>query len=146
MAHFAEVDPSTNTVIRVLVVDQDFINTGSLGDPNRWIQTSYNTRGGVHYGTAANGSYLPDGGTALRGNYAGRGHEYHKDIDAFIAPLGNNWPSWTVSTETYSYQAPITMPTDANTANGEYYEWNEDLYNSNNSLGWIKVYGIPFGG
>ena len=72
MAHFAEVDPSTNTVIRVLVVDQDFINTGSLGDPNRWIQTSYNTRGGVHYGTAANGSYLPDGGTALRGNY-GRG-------------------------------------------------------------------------
>ena len=31
MSHFAEVDPSTNTVIRVIVVQQDFIDTGVVG-------------------------------------------------------------------------------------------------------------------
>jgi len=49
MSHFAEVNPDTNTVIRVIVAEQDFINSGSVGPANRWIQTSYNTRGGKHY-------------------------------------------------------------------------------------------------
>ena len=60
MSHFAEID-NDNIVQRVLVVDQDFIDSGKLGDPNNWVQTSYNTRGGVHYAPNSN---TPDGGIA----------------------------------------------------------------------------------
>ena len=48
MSYFAELD-SENIVIRVIAADQDFIDSGKVGDPNNWVQTSYNTRGGVHY-------------------------------------------------------------------------------------------------
>ena len=39
-----------------------------------WIQTSYNTAGGTH----------KDGGTALRGNYAGIGYIWDEDNNYFI--------------------------------------------------------------
>ena len=48
MAHFAQIDEN-NIVIRILVIEQEEINTGNWGNPNTWIQTSYNTRAGVHY-------------------------------------------------------------------------------------------------
>jgi len=154
MSHFAEVDPNTNLVLRVIVAEQDFIDSGAVGEPSRWVQTSYNTRQGLHYGEVVNSDYdpndedsgpraryMPDGGTPLRGNYAGIGYEYHSNIDAFIPPKANSeWNSWTVNTSIYVYEAPNPVPTDANTANGEFYEWNEDVYLANNSGGWIKVY------
>lgn len=62
MAHYAQIDDD-NIVQRVLVVEQDVVDTGKLGDPSKWIQTSYNTAGGVH----------KLGGTPLRKNYAGLG-------------------------------------------------------------------------
>ena len=68
MAHFAQID-SNNIVTQVLVIDQETVNTGLFGDPNSFVQTSYNTRGGVHYGQDGQ----PDGGVALRKNYAGIG-------------------------------------------------------------------------
>ena len=140
MSHFAEVDPSTNTVIRVIVAEQDFIDTGAVGEPSRWIQTSYNTRAGVHYAEQANGAYLPDGGTALRGNYAGQGYEYNVELDAFVPPKPNTeWTSWTISTETYQYEPPIAMPDIALLANNETYEWNEEAYQSNNQTGWVTI-------
>ncbi len=55
MSHFAEIDQD-NIVVRVIVAEQDFINSGAVGDPRQWIQTSYNTQGGQHL----------LGGTALR--------------------------------------------------------------------------------
>ena len=81
MSHFAEISGSNNIVTRVIVAEQDFVNSlqGS------WIQTSYNTKGGVHYGDVS-GSYVPDGGTQLRKNYAGVGYTYNTGSDAFIAP------------------------------------------------------------
>ena len=93
MAHFAKID-ETNTVTQVIVAEQGFIDTGAVGDPNMWIQTSYNTRGGVHYGE--NGE--PDGGNALRKNYAGIGYSYNSGLDAFIPPKPH--ASWTLNTET----------------------------------------------
>ena len=78
MGHFAKVEDGV--VIEVIVAEQDFIDSGAVGDPALWIQTSYNTRGNVHYG--ADGK--PDGGVALRKNYAGIGYMYDKDLDAFI--------------------------------------------------------------
>jgi hypothetical protein len=76
MAHFAQIDEN-NIVVQVLVIEQDVINTGMFGDPKSWIQTSYNTIGGVH---------LYDQSKALRKNFAGIGYTYDPVRDAFIAP------------------------------------------------------------
>jgi hypothetical protein len=78
MSHFALVEHSI--VVNVIVAEQDFINT--LPNKNDWVQTSYNTRGNVHYGEDGR----PDGGTPLRGNYAGIGALYDKDNDVFYDP------------------------------------------------------------
>ena len=116
MSHFAEID-NDNIVKRVLVVDQDFIDRGKFGDPSNWVQTSYNTRGGVHY---APNSHEPDGGIALRKNYAGRGYTYDKVRDAFIPP--KPYPSWSLNEDTCLWDAPTPMPDDENL-----YDWDEDV-------------------
>mgnify|MGYP001594010785 CR=1 FL=1 len=80
MAHFAEIDEK-GIVKRVIVAEQDFIDSGKVGDPKNWIQTSYDTHNGVHL----------LGGTPLRKNYAGIGYTYDKVRDAFIPPPQKNW-------------------------------------------------------
>ena len=117
MSHFAEIDPSTNKVIRVIVAEQDFIDSGAVGDKKNWIQTSYNTRNGVHYG---------------------HGYEYHSGHDVFVPPKPEGCDSWTIDTSRWEYQSPLgKMPTDANTAAGEYYTWSESAYQANNKTGWV---------
>jgi hypothetical protein len=64
------------------VAEPEFFDTFVDSTPGQWIQTSYNTRGGIHYG--ADGQ--PDGGQALRKNYAGVGYTYDHTKDAFIPP------------------------------------------------------------
>ena len=76
MSHFAEISGSNNIVTRVIVAEQDFINSGAVGTGSNWIQTSYNTYGGAH----------KLGGTQLRKNYAGIGYIYDRSKDAFISP------------------------------------------------------------
>lgn len=121
MAHFAQVDEN-NVVLRVLVIEQDVINTGHFGDPASWIQTSYNTQGGVHYGPDGN----PDGGVALRKNYAGIGYIYDPVRDAFYAP--QPYPSWTLDENTCWWQPPVPYPTD-----GKIYAWDEA------TISWVEV-------
>ena len=89
MSHFAEISGSNNIVTRVIVAEQDFINSGAVGTGSNWIQTSYNTHGGVHYGQDGE----PDGGVALRKNYAGVGYTYNSGSDAFISPQPQNFVS-----------------------------------------------------
>jgi hypothetical protein len=79
MSHFAKVE--NGLVTQVIVAEADFISTGALGDPTSWIQTSYNTRGNMHYG--ADGQ--PDA-QGVRGNYAGIGYTYDSVNDVFVAP------------------------------------------------------------
>ena len=71
MTYFAKV--INGIVIQVIVAEQDFIDSGSVGDPNNWIQTSYNTHQGIH----------SEGKTPLRKNYAGIGYTYDKIKEAF---------------------------------------------------------------
>ena len=125
MSHFAKIDKD-GIVQRVIVIEQDVLDSGNWGDPNNWIQPSYNTRGGVHYAPNSND---PDGGVALRKNYAGIGYKYDEERDAFIAP--QPFPSWTLNEDTCLWVAPIAKPDD-----GKLYIWNEALYQSDNSLGW----------
>lgn len=115
MAHFVKIDEN-NVVIDGMVVEQDMLDTGLWGDPARWIQTSYNTRGGVHYGPDGQ----PDGGIALRKNYAGIGYSYDPDRDAFIPP--KPYPSWILDEDTCFWNPPVPYPTD-----GELYIWEESL-------------------
>jgi|TARA_R110002020_G_scaffold280064_1_gene495876 hypothetical protein len=116
MSHFAEIDPDTKIVKRVIVAEQDFINSGTVGDSSNWIQTSYNTRGGVHYAPNTN---TPDGGLALRKNYAGIGYIYDSGRDAFMVP--QPFPSWTLNEDTCYWESPTPYP-----VNGRDYKWNEE--------------------
>jgi hypothetical protein len=114
MSHFAKV---VNGIVETVhVVEQEFINSGAMGDPSLWIQTSYNTRGGVHY---ASNSNEPDGGVALRKNYAGKGYTYDTTRDAFYAP--QPFASWTLDDDTCRWNAPVAYPD-----NGKMYSWDED--------------------
>ena len=115
MGHFARMDKD-GIVVQVIAIEKDVLDTGHWGDPNAWVQTSYNTRGGVHY---APNSHEPDGGVALRKNYASKGYTYDKTRDAFIAP--KPYPSWVLNEDTCWYEAPIPRPDD-----DKMYDWDED--------------------
>jgi len=128
MAHFAKIE--NGIVTDVIVAEQDFIDT--LPDNETWIQTSYNTVGGVHVDPETG---EPDGGVALRGNYAGIGHIYDSENDVFYRQ--QPYPSWTLDETTWTWQSPIgNFPDDGNV-----YEWSEEAYNEDNTTGWIIVHG-----
>jgi len=129
MGHFARVQDGT--VTQVIVAEQDFINTGAIGDPSEWVQTSYNTRGGVHYDPAT-GEPSADQSKALRKNYAGIGWLYDAEKDAFIPP--KPWDSWVLDETTWQWNAPVPMPADAGTGEPpKIYDWDE------NTVSWVEV-------
>lgn len=106
MAHFAKVN--NNIVEQVIVAEAEFFETFVDTSPGEWIQTSYNTRGGVH----------TLGGTPLRGNFAGVGYVYDRTNDVFYNP--QPYASWTLNESTWTWEAPVAYPTDGNK-----YNWNE---------------------
>ncbi len=112
MSHFAKIE--SNIVTQVIVAEQDFIDT----QEGTWVQTSYNTRGGVHYQPNTN-TPSDDQSKALRKNYAGIGYTYDSTKDAFIPP--KPFDSFTLNETTCLWEAPVSYPTD-----GEAYVWNED--------------------
>tara|TARA_R110002072_G_scaffold128271_1_gene265872 strand:- start:10 stop:459 length:450 start_codon:yes stop_codon:yes gene_type:complete len=137
MAHFAKLG-SNGKVIQVLTLNNnDMLNADGVEDETvgqqylelhnnwpaqMWIQTSYNTSGGVH----------KDGGTAFRGNYAGIGYTWDEDDNIF-------WPkkpyaSWVKNNSEVRWQSPIgdapalTVEQESqNTAETHkwHYAWNE---------------------
>ena len=119
MAHFAKI--SNGIVEQVIVAEQDFINSMS----GQWVQTSYNTRGGIHYQADSN---IPsdDQSKALRKNYAGIGMTYDNTRDAFIPPKPYN--SWVLNENTCGWEAPVIKPTTELEKN-QYYSWNESIIN-----------------
>ena len=114
MGHFAKV--VDGKVVQVIVAEPDFFDTFVDSSPGQWIQTSYNTRGNVHYAPDLN---EPDGGVALRGNYAGIGYTYDNANDVFYPPKPFN--SWILSTQTWLWEPPVAMPDD-----GKPHRWDED--------------------
>lgn len=122
MAHFAKLDKQ-NTVIFVTVgrdEDREEELTERTGDVYK--QTSYNTRGGVHYGS--DGQPSADQTKAFRKNYAGLGYKYDPVRDAFVPP--RPYASWTLNDTTCLWQAPVAMPEDAGTGDPpKRYRWDE---------------------
>jgi hypothetical protein len=113
MSHYAKV--VDGKVVQVIVAEAEFFTTFVDSSPGTWLQTSYNTRGNVHYGPNTN---TPDGGVAIRGNYAGIGYIYDNTNDVFYPP--SPYPSWTISSPTWTWMAPTPMPSD-----GKQYRWDE---------------------
>ena len=153
MAHFAEMS-ADNIVLRVVVVPDEEEHRGQefladdLGLGGTWLQTSYNTHGGVHHeqvpqyrdpvgdeeGPQNTGTLsVPDGGTPLRYNYASTGDTYDPDADAFYRTspfadgVGLLYPSWSLD-ENFVWQPPTPMPDDGNA-----YDWDED------TVSWVEV-------
>jgi hypothetical protein len=127
MAHFAQLDENNN-VINVIVIN----NEALLNEYNneieqkgidlcgelfggRWLQTSYNTKGGVH----------TFGGNPLRKNYAGKNCFYDPIRDAFIQH--QPYPSWTLNEQTCLWEAPNPMPQEG------FWTWDEP------TLSWISI-------
>jgi hypothetical protein len=81
MSHFAKV--LDGKVLTVIVAEPEFFETFIDSSPGQWLQTSYNTWGNTHYGPDG---VTPDGGIALRGNYAGVGYTYDAEHDVFYPP------------------------------------------------------------
>lgn len=98
MTHFAKV--LDGKVIQVIVAEPEFFDTFVDSSPGQWIQTSYNTHGNVHYGPDG----LPDGGVALRANYAGVGFNYDAEHDVFYAPCPGI--EWFLNTSTWCWEMP----------------------------------------
>jgi hypothetical protein len=104
--YFAHVNKN-NVVDNVIVAGQEFIDSGAVGDPKNWIET------------------FMDG--SKRKNYAGIGHEYHADIDAFVPPVP--FPSWKLDKKNGQYKAPKAKP---NNTSGKIHKWDE------NAQGWVE--------
>jgi|SRR5210317_295542 len=110
MAHYAKV--KQGIVVKVIVAEASFFDNFVDDSPGKWIQTSYNTIGGIH----------SLGGTPLRKNYAGIGYTYDESRDAFIPP--KPFDSWVLNEDSCLWEAPVAMPDD-----GQRYEWNEETTN-----------------
>jgi len=115
MAHFAKV--IDGIVDQVIVAEPEFFDSFVDSTPGKWVQTSYNTNGGVHYDPET-GEPSVDQSKALRKNYAGRGYTYDKTRDAFIPPC--DYPSWTLNETSCLWEPPVERPDD-----GQLYNWNE---------------------
>ena len=97
MSHFAEI--KDGVVQRVIVAEQDFINSGVVGDSFNWVQTSYNNN--------------------FRKQYCAVGYTYNKENDVFIQP--QPYASWSLDDD-FDWQPPIPFPADVGFTN---YVWNE---------------------
>ena len=133
MSHFAQID-ANNIVQQVLVISQDEINTGRWGDPARWIQTSYNTRGGVYY-IPNTETPDPDQSKAFRKNFAGIGFTWLPNGPqgpGFTPP--SPYPSWVMNAFSYLWEAPVPMPAKPWPKGVATYRWNEP------TISWTPVY------
>jgi hypothetical protein len=123
MAHFAKV--VNGLVTQVIVAEPEFFDTFVDSSPGQWIQTSYNTRGGVHYQPNSN-TPSADQSKALRKNYAGIGFTYDAGRDAFIPP--KPFSKWVLNEQTCLWDAPTQPPND-----GQIYVWDDAAGN------WVVV-------
>tara|TARA_R100000388_G_scaffold93141_2_gene77217 strand:+ start:138 stop:518 length:381 start_codon:yes stop_codon:yes gene_type:complete len=123
MSHFAKV--TNGVVTKVIVAEQEFIDTYQDGEPGVWVQTSYNTHGGVHYVPNQPDTPSEDQSKALRKNFAGTNWIYDRVRDAFYEP--QPYPSWTLNEDTCWWEPPTAYPSD-----GKYYDWDES------SKSWVE--------
>ncbi len=124
MAHFAQIDENSIVTQVIVVGNEDCLDSDGneseavgiafckelLGADTNWVQTSYNNN--------------------IRHRYAGIGMKYDSGNDVFYSL--QPYPSWSLDTDTWSWQPPVPVPEDAGYDNLEKptllvsYEWNEE--------------------
>ena len=124
MSHFAKLNEN-DIVTQCIRITQDVIDSGAFGAPSTFVQTSYNTRGGIYYDSDT-GLPAEDQSKALRKNYAGIGYKLDRVRDAFIPP--QDFPSWVLNETTCLWDAPVPMPSD-----GNFYRCDEP------TLSWVEI-------
>tara|TARA_R100001244_G_C5144474_1_gene128515 strand:- start:355 stop:732 length:378 start_codon:yes stop_codon:yes gene_type:complete len=122
MAHFAELDEN-NIVVSVTVVDNRHVPSDKHVDGETWCKNFFNKPDTTFKQTSYNDNF--------RKRYAGIGFTYDASKDVFISL--QPYASWSLNDDS-DWQAPITYPID----DKEYY-WDETLYQSDNSQGWVEV-------
>jgi len=115
MAYYAKIE--NGIVVQVNAVDEQFFADNPERYTGIWKQTSFNTRGGIHYNPDSD---IPstNQSKALRKNYAGIGMIYDEVRDAFYAP--KPYESWTLNETTCYWESPVPYPND-----NKFYQWNE---------------------
>lgn len=112
IGHFAQIDEE-NLVMQVIRARNIDLELRTINYGERWVQCSYNTRGGVH----------SSGGTPLRKNYPGMNWTYDPIRDAFIPP--KRYDSWVLNEDTCLWDPPVPKPID----DDKLYIWDENLKN-----------------
>lgn len=151
MAHFAKLGID-NVVLTILSMDtidtmsRDGIEKEEIGITHlikhhgheNWKQCSYNTRGGVHYD---NKTREPSGKPGFRANYPAIGWYYNSEYDIFHPAKPEGCNSWTLNTTTGYWDPPIIRPhlTDEQVLQNYCYRWDEELYQSDNTKGWVLI-------
>jgi hypothetical protein len=147
MAHFAKLDENNVVVQIVKIANIDIMDLQYGGDKEEtgirfckefyddnatWVQTSYNSN--------------------FRGNYAGIGFTYMEGVatvgvattSVFIEQ--KPYPSWSISTTSAVWESPIgdaPTLTDSQVENDQYYTWDEDTYQADNTTGWVLTTRVP---
>jgi len=88
MSSFAEIDPQTKEVLRVIRAKSKLWCEYELD--GTWVKTYKNMEGK---------------------NYAGKGYIYHPDKENFSRP--QPYPSWTLDDQC-NWQSPVAQPDDGN--------------------------------
>ena len=137
MAHYAEIDEN-NIVLRVMVVNNEDTIDPKTGDESEtvgvafckeqwggnWVKTSYNHN--------------------IRKRYAGIGYSYNEQLDAFVLP--KPFESWILNNQTADWESPVGPApevTEEDRKTDSRYEWNEELYQSDNTKGWVFISRNP---
>mgnify|MGYP003131713117 CR=1 FL=1 len=128
MAHYAKLGINSKVIAVHVVADADCQNASGVEDEEvgrqflerihnypHWVKTSYNTHGGQH----------KNGGTPLRGNYAGIGMIYDEDNDLFLPK--KPFASWVLNTSEARWQSPVGDAPELSESEQEthVYEWDE---------------------
>src|SRR3990170_2891357 len=129
MAHFAHINPVTNIVDQVTVIERAVIEqaggwlvNGVKRPLSEWRQTSYNSSKGVYRGTSKESGSIEDVKARNRRNFAGIGYEYHPADDMFTPP--KPFISWSLDKAKGLYVAPTPKPT---LERGDSAAWSEKI-------------------
>lgn len=131
MGHYAKV--VDQVVTQVIVANSEFMATYDDGTGvGKWIKTSYNTKGGIHYEPGSNYTVVSkDQSKALRYNFASKGNLYDEEADAFYR--ARDAESQVLNTDTYLWEPPFPAPDD-----GKEYYWSEAHWIADNTTGWVE--------
>ena len=125
MAHFAVLDGSNIVTTINVIADADCLDGDgneseavgiafceSLWGVGTYKQTSYNNN--------------------IRKQFARVGDSYDASANEFVRPKPH--ASWTLDDDTCYWEAPMAYPDD-----GEAYTWDEDVYQADNTKGWVGI-------